>query len=64
MLQCDGSQSLQMADGPSAEKLLDQARQAEAAGKQGLALAYLRAARDRGSVPAQKEIDRLSREDP
>jgi hypothetical protein len=51
------------ADGPSAEKLLDRAREAEAVGKQGLALAYRRAARARGSTPAQKETLRLSRED-
>jgi hypothetical protein len=47
-------------DGPSAEKLLDRARQAEASGKRQLALAYLRVARDQGSAPAQKEINRLS----
>jgi hypothetical protein len=47
-------------DGPAVEKLLDRARQAEAAGKSQLALAYLRAARDQGSSPARKEIDRLT----
>jgi hypothetical protein len=47
--------------GPSAKRLLDRARQAESAGKRGLALAYLRTARDAGSVEAGKEIDRLSK---
>jgi hypothetical protein len=48
-------------EGPSAEKLLERARQAEAAGKRQLALAYLKVARDQGVAPAQKEIERLSR---
>jgi len=48
------------ADGPSADKLLERARQAESAGKRQLALTYLRAARDQGSAPARKEIDRLT----
>jgi hypothetical protein len=48
-------------EGPSTEKLLDRARQAEAAGKRHLALAFLHAARDQGSAPAQHEIDRLNR---
>jgi hypothetical protein len=47
--------------GPPAEKLLDRARQAESAGKRGLALAFLRTARDAGSAEAGKEIDRLSK---
>jgi hypothetical protein len=47
-------------EGPGAERLLERARQAEASGKRQLALTYLKAARDRGSVPAQKEIERLS----
>jgi len=47
--------------GPSPEKLLDRAREAESAGKRGLALAFLRTARDAGSVAAGKEIDRLSK---
>lgn len=49
------------AAGPSTEKLLDRARQAETAGKRELALAWLRAARDKGSTDAQNEIDRLLR---
>jgi hypothetical protein len=55
------SPSMQAAAGPPAEKLLDRARQAESAGKRGLALAYLRASRDAGSVEAGKEIVRLSK---
>ena len=47
--------------GPPPEKLLDRARQAESAGKRGLALAYLRTARDAGSVEAGREINRLSK---
>jgi hypothetical protein len=47
-------------EGPSADKLLERARQAEAAGKRQLALAYLRVARDQGSAPARQEIERLS----
>jgi hypothetical protein len=47
--------------GPSAEKLLDRARHAESVGKRGLALAFLRTARDAGSIEAGKEIDRLSK---
>ena len=46
--------------GPSSDKLLNRARQAEAAGKHELALAYLRVARDRGSEEARREIERLS----
>jgi len=49
------------AAGPSTEKLLDRARQAETAGKRELALAWLRVARDKGSTDAQNEIDRLLR---
>lgn len=45
--------------GPSPEKLLERAREAESAGKRGLALTFLRTARDAGSVEAGKEIDRL-----
>ncbi len=48
-------------EGPGAEKLLDRARQAVAAGKPQLALAYLRVARAQGSASAQNEIERLSR---
>ena len=48
------------AAGLSSEKLLDRARQAESAGQRGLALAYLRTARDSGSVEAGKKIDRLA----
>src|SRR5205814_3119590 len=44
-------------EGPSSDKLLDRARQAESAGKQELALAYLRVARDRGSDEAKREIE-------
>lgn len=47
--------------GPSTEKMLERAKEAEAAGKRGLALAYLRTARDAGSADAAEEIDRLSR---
>jgi hypothetical protein len=47
-------------EGPSQDKLLDRARQAETAGKRELALAYLRVARDRGSEEAKREIDRMS----
>jgi hypothetical protein len=47
--------------GPSPEKLLARAKEAESAGKRGLALAFLRTARDAGSVDAEKEIDRLSK---
>lgn len=45
-------------DGPSAEKLLDRARAAEAAGKHQLALSFLRVARDRGSAQAARELER------
>lgn len=45
--------------GPAPEKLLARARAAESAGKRGLALAFLRTARDAGSIEAGKEIDRL-----
>src|SRR5262245_8685942 len=48
-------------EGPSTDKLLERARQAEAVGKRQLALAYLKVARDQGAAPAQKEIERLSR---
>jgi hypothetical protein len=48
------------AEGPPAEKLLERARQAEADGKSQLALTYLRAARDKGAAPAQREIERLA----
>jgi hypothetical protein len=47
-------------EGPSPDKLLDRARQAESAGKRELALTYLRVARDRGSDAAKREIDRLT----
>jgi hypothetical protein len=47
--------------GPSAERLLDRARQAESTGKRELALAYLRTARNMGSPEARQEIARLSR---
>jgi hypothetical protein len=49
------------AAGPSTEKLLDRARQAESAGKRELAMAFLRVARDQGSTDARDEIDRLLR---
>jgi hypothetical protein len=49
------------AESPRPEKLLDRARQAEAAGKRQLALTYLRAARDQGSASAHAEFERLSR---
>ncbi len=42
------------AEGPSTEKLLERARQAESAGKRELALAFLRGARDKGSADAEK----------
>jgi hypothetical protein len=41
--------------------LLVRAREAESAGKRGLAMAFLRTARDGGSVAAGKELDRLSK---
>jgi hypothetical protein len=53
-------QEVTSTDGPSADKLLERARQAESAGKHRLALAYLRVARVQGSAPAQREIDRLT----
>jgi hypothetical protein len=59
--QATGSPVVPVEAGPAPEKLLDRAREAESAGKRGLALAYLRTARDAGSVEAGKEIDRLSR---
>jgi len=59
--QAPGSPNARITSGPPPEKLLDRARQAEAAGKRGLALAFLRTARDAGSVEAEKEIDRLSK---
>jgi len=46
--------------GLSAEKLLQRARDAEAAGKPQLALSYFRVARQFGSPDAAREIDRLS----
>ena len=46
-------------EGPSAAKLLDGARAAEALGKRQLALSYLRVARDRGSPEAARELQRL-----
>jgi hypothetical protein len=52
--------SLQAAEGPSAERLLDRARQAESNGKRALALAYLRTARGMGSAEARHQIERLS----
>lgn len=48
------------AEGPSAAKLLDRAKQAEAEGKRALALTYLRAAHGQGSVEARQQIERLS----
>ena len=48
-------------EGPSAAKLLEGARAAEALGKRQLALSYLRVARDRGSPEAARELERLSR---
>lgn len=56
----DGKQGA-LADGPSTEKLLDYARQAETAGKRELALTYLRVARDQGSTDAANSIARLNR---
>ena len=50
----------QAAEGPSAERLLDRARQAESNGKRKLALAYLRTARDLGLPEARHEIERIS----
>lgn len=58
--QATASPAAQADAGPSPERLLDRARQAESAGKRQLALAYLRTARDAGSMAAGKEIDRLS----
>jgi hypothetical protein len=49
-------------EGPSADRLLDRARQAESNGKRQLALAYLRSARDLGSAEARHKIERLSPE--
>lgn len=48
-------------EGPSAQRLLDRARQAESNGKRELALAFLRSARDLGASEAHSEIERLSR---
>jgi hypothetical protein len=48
------------ASGPSADRLMKLAREAESKGKRGLALAYLRGARDAGSKAARDEIDRLA----
>jgi len=56
-----GNPAAQAESGPTPERLLDRAREAESAGKRGLALAFLRTARDAGSVAAGKEIDRLSK---
>lgn len=47
-------------EGLSADKLLERARQAEAAGKHQLALAWLKVARNQGAALAQQEIERLS----
>ncbi len=52
--------SSQVAEGPTAERLLDRARQAESNGKRALALAYLRSAQEAGSAEARHEIERLS----
>jgi len=46
-------------DGPSAEKLLERAKAAEASGKRQLALSFLRVARDRGSAEAARELERI-----
>jgi hypothetical protein len=54
------TKDVQVYEGPSPDKLLDRARQAETAGKRELALAYLRVARDRGSDEAKREIERLT----
>ena len=48
-------------DGPSVEKLLERARQSEAAGKRSLALTYLRSASELGSSAADAELARLTR---
>jgi hypothetical protein len=56
-----GSQIKKESQGPSPEKLLERARQAESAGKRELALAYLRVARDQGSSEARQEFERLTR---
>ena len=57
----DGRQEIQKESrGPSSEKLLERARQAETAGKRELALAFLRVARDQGAAAAQQELDRLT----
>jgi len=47
-------------DGPSAEKLLERAKTAEASGKRQLALSFLRVARDRGSAEAARELERIA----
>jgi len=51
-------------DGPSVEKLLARAQEAEAAGKRGLAQTYLRSARDLGSRSAETELARITRRKP
>jgi hypothetical protein len=51
-----------VSDGPSVEKLLERARQSEAAGRRGLALTYLRSASDLGSSAAETELARLTRQ--
>lgn len=51
-------------DGPSVEKLLARAKEAEAAGKRSLAQTYLRSARDLGSNSAEAELARFSRRKP
>jgi len=45
--------------GLSPDELLERGRKAEAAGKSGVALAFYRQARDRGSDAAGRELDRL-----
>lgn len=45
--------------GLNPDELLERGRKAEAAGKSGVAVAFYRQARDRGSADAARELDRL-----
>jgi len=47
--------------GLNSDELLERGRKAEAAGKSGVAVAFYRQARDRGSADAGRELDRLQK---
>jgi hypothetical protein len=65
--QLQASAQLQASDGAeadrglSAEQLFERGRKAEAAGRPGVALAFYRQARERGSHAAAREVERLQK---